>query len=442
MPEGPWNTIKSAALVGAVAAVVGLCFWLQWWWTQQSMDVSVYWEAGDRMRQGGTELYAPSQDPSNSVGYYIYPPLFATLFAPLTWLPRWVGYAFWTFAQLGLLAAAFEGARRLAAVARRRDFALFVIAALWGAIWLNLQEGQVNLLVGALIAWGLLMLERGKSWRGALLLAAAIHVKIVPVVLLPLLLLQGRWRAALAVLAGSAVLWLVPLVFTVPNEGLAGGMQRNLTLTREYADIIAAPRLKTQDTDSLGGARAPNNGLPAVWKRYFGDGERLSLELTQTAPLVKTIPGPVGRFGGLALATLLGIATLIVGRLRRETPPQRSLAAGLTLLAGMMGNLLFWPHHMCASMVLLAGLWALSERKHACLVLAGALLFLAWLPINDRVPALAWMGAVGTPTLAIVGLWAWGLWVLWRSGNAPLQGHDSRLYSAPDEQAPARSSAA
>lgn len=430
MPPGR-DIFKSAALLGALAALVVFCGWLQWWWNQQSLDVSVYWEAWGRMRLGGALLYTDAADPANRVGQFIYPPLFATIFAPLTWLPRWAGYATWTVAQLALLVAAFEGARRLAHVADRRDLALWLLAALWGALWMNLLEGQVNLLVAALIVWGLLWFEKGWTWRGALAIAAAIHIKIVPVVLLPVLIVQGRFRAAVAVAAGCALLWLAPLVWTVPAEGISGGVERLVTLSTEYSQTIAAPRIRTQDTDSLGGVRAPNNGLPAMWRRYFGDGERLSYELEETAPLVATMPGALGRWGGLALAAALGIGALVLARLRRQDGPRRTLAAGLALMAGMMGNLLFWPHHMCVAVVALAPLWALTRRKAWCWALAGLLLVLAWLPINEKTPLFSWMGALGTPTLAILAAWAMGAWVLLR---APLREGDSGLYSRAHEQ--------
>jgi hypothetical protein len=139
----------------------------------------------------------------------------------------------------------------------------------------------------------------------------------------------------------------------------------------------------------------------------------------------------MGRWGGLAIAAMLGIGALVLARLRRQDAPRRTLAAGLALMAGMMGNLLFWPHHMCVAVVALAPLWALTQRRAGCWALAGLLLALAWLPINEKTPLFSWMGALGTPTLAILAAWAMGAWVLVR---APLREGDSGLYSRAHEQ--------
>lgn len=391
----------------------------------------MYWEAGSRMRAGGAELYAPSVDPANHVGYYIYPPFFAVLFAPLTWLPRWAGYAGWTLAELALMFAAFEGARRIARIQSRRDFALFLLAALWGALWMNLVEGQVNLLVAALVTWGWLWLEQGRLPRGALALAAAVHVKILPVVLLPVLVCQGRFKAALATAAACALLWLAPLLWIIPAQGLSGALERNLDLSREYAQAVAAPRVKTQSTDSLGGIRAPNNGLPATWQRWFGEGGRVSASLDDRAPLITALPAAVARWGGLAFAALLGLGALALAWRRRADPLDRAIAAGLALMAAMFGNLLFWPHHMCASVILLAPVYARIQGSRLVPLLAAGLICLAWLPIAEQVPPLALMGAWGTPTLAFLGLWGLALWITFKP--APLREGGDGLYSAAHE---------
>lgn len=430
MPKSFKDEFPTYALAGGLAVLIGLCLFLQYWWTQTSLDISVYWEAGTRMRQGGADLYAPSVDPANHVGYFIYPPFFAALFAPLTWLPRWAGYAAWTLGQLALMWAAFEAARRLAGLQTRRGLAIFLLAALWGALWMNLVEGQVNLLVAALVCWAWLSFEQGRPVRGGLLLAAAIHVKVIPVVLVAVLVVQGRFKAALATLAGCALLWLAPLVWTLPAEG-AGGFARNLELTTQYADAVAAPRVKTQSTDSLGGIRAPNNGLPATWQRWFGKGGRVSYSLDTNSPLVVALPEAAARWGGLALAALMGLGALGAAWRSRANPQGRALAAGLALMAAMFGNLLFWPHHMCAAVILLAPLYARVAGTKLTWVVAVGLIVLAWLPINESLPPLAWLGAWGTPTLAFAALWGLGMWITLRP--APLQGDAGGLYSAAHE---------
>lgn len=443
MPQsGRLAAFKTLALIACLGALVGFCVSLQWWWREHWQDIHVYWEAGTRMRAGGASLYTMAQDPVYNSDPYIYPPFFAALFAPLTWLPRWGGFVAWTVAQLALIGATFEGARRLVAASERRDLALWLFVALIGALWANLVEGQVNLLLAAFLVWGLHWLESGKTWRGALMLAAAMHLKVIPIVLFAVLIVQGRWRAAIATAACCAVLWLVPLVWTIPAHGLAGGLARNVTLSGEFARSIVEPRLKSMDPSALGGVRAPNNSLPAVCNRYFGEGQRLSHYLAGESPLVTTLPRPVVQWMGLGLAAAMGLFALIAARVRRHDPVQRALAAGVALLAGMFGNLLFWPHHMCVSVVLLAPLWAAHQRKWVCWTAAGLVLVLAWLPLAARESWPDWLGVLGVPTLAFVGLWGWAIWTLLRARPAPLRDEREAIYSRPDEQTPAGNPAA
>ena len=112
---------KTDRLITAALAATALLFllltgWLQWYWSSHSMDIDVYWEAGRRMLHGGADLYLDSEDPANNVGLFIYPPLFATLFAPLTVLPRWLGYALWGMLELALVALGLRSARQLVEV--------------------------------------------------------------------------------------------------------------------------------------------------------------------------------------------------------------------------------------------------------------------------------------------------------------------------------------
>jgi hypothetical protein len=284
--EDKVDKLISVALVGLALLLVGFTIWLQWFWAGQSMDIDVYWEAGERMLHGGGDLYAGPGDGVNNVGHFIYPPFFACLFAPVTLLPRWAGYALWGIIELALIAAGFRATRGLCGVeggANGRAYYLLLAIGVCGAIWTNLQEGQVNMLVVSALAGGLWQLERKRDVSGSLLLAAATHLKVIPIVLLPLLIAQKRFKAAGMMAAGIAVLWLTPLLYAIPNLGFVEGLKANVDLSHAYVERIASPRLENQDAANLGGARAPNNALSAVMQRYFGDDHALTLARRQSA---------------------------------------------------------------------------------------------------------------------------------------------------------------
>ncbi|MBZ0136424.1 MAG: DUF2029 domain-containing protein [Planctomycetes bacterium] len=406
------DRLVTATLLGGALILVGFTLWLQWFWAGSSMDIDVYWEAGTRMMGGGAELYQESQDPVNRVGLFIYPPFFATLFAPLTVLPRWLGYAVWGLTQLLLIAAGFRGTRRLCDVRggpAGRLFYLLMGLGLIGAIWTNLQEGQVNMLLLSLLATGLYQLERGRNMSGGLLLAAATHLKVIPIVLLPLLIAQRRFKAAGMMAGGLVVLWLAPLLYSVPNYGLAEGLRSNIRITRDYADRIVSPRLEKQSAFALGGARAPNNALSAVARRYFDDGHKLSLNTDERAPLIAQLPEGLVKWSGLAVGALLGALAMLLAWRRRDSRLARAGSVGLGLLAAALANLLFWPHHLCLLLLVLGPLVAAGIRRgdlRRGMVAVGLVLVLCYLPLLDRFAPFDWMAILGAPTLGVLMVFA------------------------------------
>ncbi|MCC6464829.1 MAG: DUF2029 domain-containing protein [Planctomycetes bacterium] len=419
MPEAdsPHAWLRDSLLAAGLLSLAILCLFMPSYWSSVSLDVSVYWEAGNRMREGGADLYAPAADPENQVGEYIYPPLFAALVAPLTWLPRGAGY--WAWALLQWLAAA--GATALcAAVAGAgdqrtlRQAALPLLLAAFGAIWNNVAEGQVNLFVLCLLAGGLWQLEKGRPWRGGLLLAAAAHLKVIPVVLLPVLLLQRRFKAAAAMATCGLLLWLAPLVWTIPAHGAIEGVTRNVQLTREYVASVAGPRVSSQDAHNLGGFREPNNSLPAVAHRWFGDDHQLSNHTETRSPLWFALPARAAKWMGLSVAGLLFALALVFCAMRREGRHARAAGAALALMAAAMGNLLFWPHHLCNLMLLLAPLAGLKldrdPRAGALWPLVATLPVLCFLPLLDTWPQLMWVAIAGVPTLGVLLAWGWVAW--------------------------------
>jgi hypothetical protein len=426
MPHNPKSKIQnsksadrfvSAALIGAGVLLVGFTIWLQWFWADNSLDIDVYWEAGERMWLGGGDLYAGPGDGVNRVGLFIYPPFFACLFAPITLLPRWAGYALWGMIELALIAAGFRATRGLCGVkepADGRAFYLLLAIGVSGAVWTNLQEGQVNMLVVSALATGLWQLERKRNVTGGLLLAAATHLKIIPIVLLPLLIAQKRFKAAGMMAAGIAVLWLTPLLYTIPNLGVADGFVANIDMSRAYVDSIATPRLENQDAANLGGARAPNNALSAVVQRWFEDDHRLSLNTDERSPLATVLPQPVVKWAGLCIGAVLGGLAMLLAWRRRESALGRTAAIGLGLIAAALANLLFWPHHLCL-MLLVLGPLAASCHK-AVLAAVGMMVVLCFVPLLDRVGVFDWMAILGTPTLGVLAVWGLTFFHFWRGG--------------------------
>jgi alpha-1,2-mannosyltransferase len=156
-----------------------------------------------------------------STGYgFTYPPFAALVMTPLAALTYAEAAAVYTtvnVALVALLTAAF-----VVPLARRRGWTPWFALALAVPVVLLMEPvretigfGQVNLLLGGLIAADVLALRRGWRWAGAGI-GLAIAIKLTPAVFVLYLLLTRQWRAA-GVATGTAVLTAV-LAFVVSPQ--------------------------------------------------------------------------------------------------------------------------------------------------------------------------------------------------------------------------------
>jgi hypothetical protein len=404
--------IRAIALFSLCFALCVLAVLMQRFWRDYSLDIAVYWEAGERMRQGGALLYKPPTDPANDVGRFIYPPTFATLFAPLTFLPRWMGYGVWGLVQLGAIGLSLRGLAGLCRVdeKHRVDFLLLVLLAVFGAAWETLREGQVNFIVLAVISHGLWRISSKRELEGGVWLALAAHLKVIPGVLLAVLLVQRRWRAALGMTLGLGLFYFSPLIWTVPAYGVSEGIERNQTLTRQYIEEVAGPRVEKQEAASVGGPRAPNAALSAVMQRYFYKGSRLGLQTKERGPLLFEAENVFTHWGGFGIAALMYLAALVLAFRRRDTLGFAA-ACGLAFSAATLGNLLCWPHHLAALGLVIAPLAALAMLEPRYLLRAavavGAIVLLCFVTL---LPELEPLQIWGLPSAGAIIAWGVCFW--------------------------------
>ena len=409
------RNFRVVALLSLCAALAALTVGMQYFWQAWTLDIDVYWEAGERMRAGAGDLYLEPTDPQNGVGIFIYPPTFAVLFAPLTFLPRWLGYGLWGMVQLAAIAATLWFARRFLGVRHegRVDFWLIVLLSVFGAAWETIREGQVNFIVLSCMTGGLYCISRERSLQGGIWLALAAHLKIIPGVLLAVLIVQRRWRAALGMLLGLALFYFSPLIWTIPALGAGAGFERNQVLARQYYDEVAGPRLERQQATSVGGPRAPNHAFSAVMQRYFMNVGVSNLTV-QRGPLLFEADNRFTRWGGFGIAGLLYLLALALAWRRRDSL-SFSAACGLAFVAATLGNVLCWPHHLAALALLVGPLAALglgqsSYLGRALLVTAAIVLFCHVTLLGPLEPFQIW----GIPTLGVLVAWLVCFMTFWR----------------------------
>lgn len=184
-------------------------------------DFEHFYRAAKAMREG--------LDPYTSgVGGYIYPPLIAFLFMPLTLVSVQAA----AFIMLALNMALALMCTVIACKEAMRRFSiekplgeLLAVVALTTVLAAprlrsELQMWQTNLPMLAATLLALCWLDRRPQWAG-LMLGLAVNIKYLPLVYLPYLLVRRRYTAAGWFLLGSVLFALLPAAYT--------GLEANLT---------------------------------------------------------------------------------------------------------------------------------------------------------------------------------------------------------------------
>jgi hypothetical protein len=199
-------------------------------------DFAVYVEASRRI---GDDPGLYGRTLTGDGRRYIYPPLLAALLRPLAGLSTTAAATVWYL--VGLLATAIGTTASVAIAtgprAPPRDRAFAWVAGLLVALTFfddDFRNSNANALVFALTSVGGLAFLRGRPLAGGVSFAAAVAVKLTPVLVLAWLLVRGAWRESLALLAGL-LLWFV----LVPSALL--GPAQNATLLSDYATRFVLP---------------------------------------------------------------------------------------------------------------------------------------------------------------------------------------------------------
>jgi hypothetical protein len=361
------------------------------------------------------------QDPN----YYLYPPLFAVLFAPMTLLPYKAAYLLWAAmggaylaASVALILTTFEGGI-LGVWKRPRGMlaasSVILIACFFYPVARNFAVGQSSLFLLLLMAAALAALRRrtraGDAWAG-LCLAAGILLKLTPLILIPWLALRRRWRALELTLASAALLVGISIA--------AVGLEPHVTYVSRML-----PQL------SGGTAFYPNQSITGVAERLFGGAFRKAdlVDPAGTAPRLARWLGSL-----LILVTLAQVARMRTGG---ATDPQTDdRAFGLLLLAGLAASPISWEHHYVLALIPAWVLvrdaaekgWITTQRA----LLAGTGLALAGSYVGLRV-----IGALGDGAPARLisasglagGLILW--WVLMRTPRNPAHALQHQRAAAP-----------
>lgn len=209
-------------------------------------DFASYYVAGQAVARGLSPFdnHVDSEPPLwDGVAVYrhsrfLYLPIVAWAFFPLTWLPYAVAKFLWMVLALAALAVALWLAAR--AVGLRLDatngLALAAIAAAYFPVLALLERGQIDTVTLVILMVAVCYLVQGRrATLAGILLACATAVKLHGVFLLPFLVARRRWRAALGFLAGAAGILVLSLLVHGPGP-LGRYVSEELPRISRYGD--------------------------------------------------------------------------------------------------------------------------------------------------------------------------------------------------------------
>lgn len=186
-------------------------------------DFGVYLHAAHLMRSGENIYATPTHPVADGGLFYIYPPLLAFLFIPLSYLPENLSIVLWTVLNVALIAwavpAAFEilSGTRFSDLAVKTRWAIGVSSLLLTGRFIlqHLDRGQVNILEMALLVYGVKLMARGgrRSALGGTVIGFSVAIKVITAPYAVWLALEKEVKALAGAGIGLVIGLLSPALF-------------------------------------------------------------------------------------------------------------------------------------------------------------------------------------------------------------------------------------
>jgi hypothetical protein len=241
------GSVRSAIVLCALGAVIAGAIAAT---RKDTSELDVYITAAQRML-AGTEIYSPS-DPKP----FTYPPFFAILFVPLAVLPAATHRLLWFSINVALLAFVVVTLRRIVRDAAPIGFPrigwLLVAALGMRHVFAVFENQSHDLIVCAWFAAGALAAARHRESRSGSRFGLAAAAKATPLLMLPVMLGQGRLRAAAVFVLAASLVTLTPDVLMPRSDG-------RLHVVAWFQTF--APAIRAAAAPEVGNAWTPHNFL-------------------------------------------------------------------------------------------------------------------------------------------------------------------------------------
>jgi hypothetical protein len=299
------------------------------WASKHRTDFTVYTAAGQAVVQG-TPLY----EAQNSRGWlYMYLPIFAIAMVPLSFFPDAVAAGIWYVISVAMLVHMLWLSGSLA----RRFWPDTNWPVAWIGVWTffgifwptvsGMARGQASVLLAWLVTLAIWAWFEKRQWLAGAALAAAIVVKVFPVLFLAYFAFKRQWTMLLA-----TGVWLAMMVFVLPS--LVFGVGGNLDLLRTWVNDVVMDANRpdvSEEGERYGQMANPrlerNQSVQAVMIRLIAPNDDVA-----DATGMENVAEWVGR----GICGILGIVTAIACWRGRASRSDRTTLVQFALLIMLM----------------------------------------------------------------------------------------------------------
>jgi alpha-1,2-mannosyltransferase len=282
----------------------------------------------DFKRSWGTEAWVVA---------YIYPPFFALVLAPLSWLGLIAAARIWLLAVHLAFFGGLVLILRLHPELSRGGRRLFLLAALgFMPVYLNLKFQQVATVWLLLLTATLWAALRRRDARAGAFLALAASLKVSPIFLIPLFARLGRWRVALL---GSLLLVMTTVVTMLAAKD-----------SWQFFTVVL-PRI------GLGTANWDNGSIDGVISRVVQFAPGLFGDATQTVAKITIV---------LAAVAVIGV-TIWSGRGGADRNWTLRLSVAALMSSLLIVSSVTWQHHLVTLLLPMATAmaWIAARRPRS-----------------------------------------------------------------------------
>jgi len=277
----------------------------------------------------------------DDVGMYLYPPLLADLFAPISWIHPHLAAALWRLCNMTfVIASVFLLARMLRVPVVGFEFVALALAAFsFFPIYESLWDGQITILLLALWMIGIVAYMDRYPVLSAMVFALATAFKVTPILLLPLFLIWKDRRWVVSYIAASL--------------GLVGAMVaiNGVQSVYDYHQVVA----------SMG------DGIPYVWNKTIGSLVAWAyygkVFLAGAADVMTVPPAILSITAKAASGIFYLICVYCVWRSRHQDRATRGATIAVFGIAIMCVSPVSWRYGYCVAFIALAIYWVKALRS-------------------------------------------------------------------------------